>query len=261
MSTCRCGKLTRDDAWLCEECVGTLVRLLSEMTWLCDELQVTRLRLRSPRLGATRGGANGLPWSEEAALTVNALHAMLVGWVRICEEESVHAGTLPPPADTVLAMAVWLVARVPKIALREWGPEMLREVDNLVDGALGIINNPPAWSPIGTCRDPECGARIYAPLDATVVECPACGGSHVASDLRAESLRIAEQMLMSEDEIIACCIDLGVIRSDQAAHLRRLVVRWRGAGKLRTPTDGPDGLPWHRLGDVLAMLEQRKASA
>ena len=90
---CRCGRPTRDAAYVCDYCADQLARALGDVPWLANELEVTITRQKGVdyrRVGGGSGGkkANERPlppvWGASEART--HLKALLVSWALFAHE-------------------------------------------------------------------------------------------------------------------------------------------------------------------------------
>lgn len=92
-TTCRCGRPTRDAAYVCDDCLGRLNQSLGDVTWLSAELDTTISRSKGVDY-TSRGGARDsetpMPYHPSAAEAGRDLKAILVSWVRFCQEEQVR---------------------------------------------------------------------------------------------------------------------------------------------------------------------------
>jgi hypothetical protein len=92
-ATCRCGRPTRDAAYVCDDCSHALAAALGEVPWLETELEVTITRAKGVDYrtkGGTASSERPSPVVWSAADARAHLRAVLVSWVRFCHEESVR---------------------------------------------------------------------------------------------------------------------------------------------------------------------------
>jgi len=189
MTTCRCDRPTRDDAYVCDDCADELGRALGDVTWLVEELETTITKQR----GKTESGGGGasaekpLPYHEAAAEALRNLRALLVLWVRFCSEEGVRSSDPRDglPEDNLPAMSRWLLWRVDGLTLHDIGPEAHDEITNAVATCRRVIDRAPERQYVGPCA---CGRDLYRKPGAQVVRCRFCEAEYDA-DALTNSLR------------------------------------------------------------------------
>jgi hypothetical protein len=184
--TCLCGAPTRDDAYVCDNDLGHLARALGEVPWLDEQLTITMSR-ESGVDYATMGGSP----SSETPLSVNAgaleahinLRAVLVTWVRFCEEESIRhqARTDALPANTLPAISRWLLWRVDGLAFSDLGFDAYSEITRAVGRARMTIDRPAEKVYAGPC---ECGRDLYAKPGAKLTKCRGCEREYDVDEMR-----------------------------------------------------------------------------
>src|SRR4051812_39492595 len=133
-TTCRCGKPTRDDAYVCDTCTEELSRALGDIPWIDDELETTitkRKGIDYRRVGGGTGGKREQPSPPEwtASNARGHLKAVLVAWVLYCSEERTRNSSPHQeiPDDTLPAISRWLMWRVDGLALDDIGPDAVDE--------------------------------------------------------------------------------------------------------------------------------------
>lgn len=186
MSECRCGKATRDEAYVCDPCGDDLGKALGDVPWLDVELEVTITRQK----GATYDGSNTAgaetptPVHWAAAEVRQHLHGLLVSWIRMCAEEGVRSTDHRPglPEDNLTAMARWLLWRVDGLQLHEAGSDAVDEITSAVAHCHRLIDRPPERRYIGPCR--VCERDMYALTLGTNVTCDGCGATFSVEALR-----------------------------------------------------------------------------
>lgn len=174
--TCNCGKATRDEAYVCDECLSDLARALGDVPWLVEQLDITLTKAR----GVDYAAMGGSPSSEKPLMlpfaayeAANGLRRALVTWIRFCDEESVRnqspkAGL---PADTLQAMSAWLLWRVDGLGLSDLGSDAVSEITRAVGRARMVIDRPAERRYAGPC---ECGRDLYSKPGAKLTKCKGC---------------------------------------------------------------------------------------
>ena len=89
---CRCGKPTRDAAYVCDDCQHALSVALGEVPWLAEELEISVSRQKGANYAGTtaRGTERPSPVNWGAAEARGHLRAVLVSWARFSREEGVR---------------------------------------------------------------------------------------------------------------------------------------------------------------------------
>lgn len=158
-TTCQCGRPARDAAYLCDECCDRLARDLGDVAWLDEELEITITKARAiPNEGGSRNAETALPWHEAASEARRHMKARLVSWVLFCDDEQVRS-TDPRhglPADTLPALARWLLWRIDGLALLDIGPIAYDEITSDIADCRRLIDRRPERWYAGPCD--ECGA-------------------------------------------------------------------------------------------------------
>lgn len=93
MNECRCGRPTRDAAYVCDDCADLLARSLGEVPWLDEQLEVTVTRTSGidyRTLGGAKATETPSPVHWAASEARGHLKSLLVSWVRFAHEENVR---------------------------------------------------------------------------------------------------------------------------------------------------------------------------
>ena len=184
MSECTCGKPTRDDAYVCEDCLTALAKALGNMTWLDEQLEVTLTKQRAtPTEGdpPTVSRNLPLPYHPHAANALHHLRATLVSWVRFCQDKQVRSRGehIEDPANTLPAMSRWLLWHVDGLGLHDLGPTAVDEIIEAEARAMRVIDRPAERKYVGPC---ECGRDLYAKPGAKEATCVGCEGVYQVAE-------------------------------------------------------------------------------
>lgn len=255
MSECRCGRPTRDDAYVCDACADGLARALGDVPWLNEELETTITRQRAlPTEGGSASTETPLPWHEQASDARRNLHGLLATWCRFCNEESVRHSSPRDglPEDDLTAMSRWLLWRVDGLALHDIGPEAVDEVTNAVAECERLIDRRPDRWYAGPCtellEEVVCNADLYAKRATGDVECRTCGAVYDVAARRDWLLAEAEDRLADASTVARAVSWLGA----EALTPARV---WKWAERGRIVAKGHDGKrPLYRIGDAIDLL-------
>lgn len=268
---CRCGRPTRDAAYVCDHCSDELAKALGDVPWLSEELQITASRQKGVdyrRGGGGKGGKKAaempLPvhWGASEART--HLKALLASWVRFCADEQVRSTDQKnnTPTDDMSAMSRWLLWRVDGLALHEIGPDAVDEIVTAVgnDGTNGkptsgcyraIDNAPDKWF-AGPCNADtegvECGADLYALSQKGEVTCHVCSTAYDVAERRTWLLNAAQDRLADATELARSVSWLGSRTLN-----RDRVYQWAKRGRI-TAKAHLEGKPLYRIGDAIDLL-------
>jgi hypothetical protein len=201
-SVCNCGRPTRDDAYVCEDCLSSLFAALGEIPALDDELETTITRQRAlPTEGGAASAEAPMPWNQRASEARRHLRHTLVTWVRHCIEDDIRSSDPNTgwPADTIAAMSRWLMWRVDGLGLNDLGPDAVEEITNAVASCWRVVDRPAERTYHGPCT---CGRDLYAKPRAATVTCPACETEHDIAALETRNRGLIETRLWTLDELM-----------------------------------------------------------
>lgn len=255
MSECRCGVQTRDDAFVCDQCGDELAQALNEMEWLDDELEITIGRHRGidyRALGGSAGAEAALPWHEAASEARRHLRAVLVSWVRFCDEEGVRNSDpgIGMPDDTMPSMARWLLWRIDGLALLDIGPEAHDEITSAVAHCRLLIDRRPEREYVGPC---ECGRDLYRRPGAPTVKCRHC---EVETDPEAMLTWMRDQVA---DRLVTAMEGAGLLSKFGLPTTPRIIYGWVERKRL-TPHSGDGKTRLYLFADLLDLAAKREAS-
>ena len=257
---CRCGRPTRDAAYVCDDCSESLARALGEIPWLDEELEITVSRQKGMdyrRVGGGKGGKKPaerpLPADMGASEARTHLKGVLVSWVRYSVEERVrnsspHQGI---PADTLPAISRWLLWRVDGLALLDIGPEAVEEVTSAVAHCHRLIDRPADRQYLGACDQCDDG-RIYARPGSRWARCEACDVAEDADARRSKLLDELDDRLCTASEIARLSTYMA-LKADRET-VRKRVNQWHARGTIAKEAAFTDE-PAFRFGIVRRLLE------
>jgi hypothetical protein len=264
--TCKCGRPTRDAAYVCDDCADLLARSLGDIPWLDEQLDVTVTRssgIDYRTLGGAKATESPSPvhWAASEART--HLKALLVSWVLWCSEERVRNSdpTTGLPADNLIALSRWMLWRVDGLALHDIGGEAVSEIADAVQACHRLIDRHPERQYLGPCEACESG-RVYARPGSKRATCDACDASTDAEAVRAKLLASLDDRLCTAAEIARLSTYLGLQAGRE--QVRKRINQWHSRDQIETHAAFSDE-PAFRFGEVYAMLVgdeyARKASA
>lgn len=198
---CRCGKPTRDAAYVCDDCLDSLGRALGDVTWLAGEMPTTIARQKgADYTGSTsRGAETPSPVHWGASEAWGHLKALLVSWALFCDAEGVRSADTRPgmPQDTHIALARWLLWRVDGLGLHDIGAEAVDEITSAVAHCHRLVDRPPEKRYAGPCT---CGRDLYHRPGATEVTCGLCGEEHnVAAVYEAMRAKVMGRLVTARE--------------------------------------------------------------
>lgn len=181
-----CGAPTRD-LWLCPGDIRALADLLTAAPGLISDLQVTMAR--QDAIGSSdeprRGSTTPLPLNPDAMQALGQLRAA-------CRRIIQHQGLLRHPQVWATTTAGWADAG-----------DIFAELDRAIGRARRVIDRRASRWYYGDCE--MCAAmghvtQLYAPPDATRIECPRGDHSFDATILKGRQWQAADSMLVARPE-------------------------------------------------------------
>ena len=230
-----CGRPTRDVLLLCETCRWALECDLGDVPWLDEQLELVLRRdaVISEHAGG-RSAETPLPLHTGALEARSQLRATLVGWVRDLAETGGDAY----PADTMPAMALWLLARINRIVVHPAADDVHAEIVGAVRYAWRVVDLPANRTtfPVGPCPEAGCQGevRVFIPARPDVsprMECQACETRWETSQWYRAGRRILERrgVTLPRVDVQVAALTLGVTD--------RTIRRWVEAGRLANHGD------------------------
>lgn len=263
---CKCGRPTRDAAYVCDECADLLARSLGDIPWLDEQLEITVTRsagIDYRTLGGAKATESPSPvhWAASEART--HLKALLVSWVLFCEAEGVRNSdpAIGLPADNLGALSKWMLWRVDGLALHDIGAEAVAEIADAVQTCHRLIDRHPERQYLGACEICETG-RIYARPGGKWATCNSCDAGTDADAVRTKMLKQLDDRLCTAAEIARLSTYLGLQANRE--QVRKRINQWHKR-ELIEPHAAFSDEPAFRFGTVYEMLAkseyEQKASA
>lgn len=259
MSECRCGRPTRDDAYVCETCGDLLARALGDVPWLAGELEVTITKQKGVdyrKVGGGKGGKKAnerpLPASWGASEARGHLKALLVSWALFCSAESIRhrESSNDLPADDLVALSRWLIWRVDGLMLHDIGTEAVDEITSAVAHCHRLIDRPADRQYLGTC--PTCmSGKLYGKAGSQWANCEECQTTHDAEAIRVRLLAELDDRLCTAAEIAKLSTYLG-LKADRE-QVRKRINQWHRRGLLVEHPSIADEMTF-RFGEVYSRL-------
>ncbi len=231
---CRCGRPT--DKFYCDDCAQSFSVALGEIPWVERELDITITRQQAATWnGGSHSPETALPFHPSASDARGNLRAVLVAWVRFCDEEAIRHQSPAHglPTDTLTAMSRWLMWRVDGLALHDIGPEAVDEITSAVAHCRRLIDRPLDRQFLGRCEQCEKvgdEGRLYARPGSILATCNNCGDVIDAERLKTRLLAELDDRLCTAAEIAHLSTYLGLdANRDQVRkrintwHRRRLI--------------------------------------
>lgn len=261
---CRCGKPTRDSAYVCDGCGNLLARALGDVPWLAEQLDIAITKQRAAATGnGARSTETALPWHQKAAEAKRTLHGLLAMWCRFCSEEHITKAALP--SDTLPAMSLWLLECIHGLTLRDIGPEAVDEITDAVAECRRIVFYKRRTRVyIGPCegRDAgddeagvimeDCPGHVYAEEFDPVGYCDDCGRGYTVVIKKANLEKELADRLCPVAEIARFTTYLGL--DVPRERVRRQIHSWVKRGRITAASHTPEGEPLYRYETVRVLL-------
>jgi len=255
----------RTAAYLCADCALALrdslvilcVRSLDgngvPQSCLLDELRMTATH--QARISENVGGPGAeipLPFHIKAMAHLRGTTSALHRWAF---EYGLGNATDPFSADIRRASSPygygqWLIRNIIRIMKFESCGQFAIDVEHRIGSITRIIDRPPVQWFAGPC--PECGADLYGQDGKDVVKCRECSGTFDRGERRDELLAMVTDVLATAAEI------------SRATHLIDarvtpvMLTHWHHRGRLPRRGANAAGDALYRMGDVLAVINERE---
>ncbi len=255
-TTCTCGRATRDEAFMCDDCGDELARLLGDVPAIVEDLDITITGQRGKAPASGRSATTALPWNDKAAVVLQALRNELVNAVRTCIEDQVRNSSPYPgwPDDTLPAISAWLLWRVDGLAFHEEGPGLMRRLASIEGRAIRAVDRRPDVQYLGSCIAPSCDGGIYAEVGDLVGHCrrPECRAPYKVDASRRTLEAALDARLCTAAEIAHLATYLGLRAKREA--VRKRVNQWHTRGLVTPKSHAENGDPRFAYGEVRGLL-------
>lgn len=227
---------------ICAACAGDLARDLGKVPGLAVELDVS-LAKQTPGSGQRGSGERGLPYDLGASEAADQLRAVLVGWVRVLQDERSEAW----PVDVLAEMARWLSMRLGRLERHPAAVETHWEITDAVRRAEKAVDRPEGRTYAGPCD--ECQQDLYAKPGATLVRCKGCGWEC--------GVEARQEWLWSQlDDRLAGAADVAHVVSGQLGITvsAERVRQWAARGRIVGHGTDRRGRRLYQIGEVRQMV-------
>lgn len=264
-NTCTCGTPTRDNAYVCENCLTLLANALGDVKWLEEQLEISITRQKGAGMtGGPNSGESALPWNEWASRAERQLRNALGGWVRVCEDSGVrNAGARNDlPADNLSSMATWMLWRVDGLAWHDFGTEVVHDITRAASEAFRCVTwKSEARKYLGSCDEPHpddetlpCPGDVYAETDAEFGACDYCATPYPVQQRRDDMRKVLDDRLFTAAEIAGLSVHLGLDLPREV--VRKRLNQWSRRDQIAVKGHTPEGDPTYRFGDVEVLLHK-----
>lgn len=241
MSTClACRDNPVADTFACTDCMDEYHGLLPRVPDLARDLDIEITR--QARKGGSSGGnrvrnfERPLEFNQAASDALGQLRAVLVS---TCLTLALGQRL---PADTIDAMAEWLIANEAAVPLRPEAGDMIVGLQAAVKRGQAVIDNPPERIYMGNC---PCGAELMADKDADFIQCPSCGTTWNTADVVDHRNQVARDHLLPLSDVARLSrIPKGTLDS------------WVKRGRLTHVGQDGTGVRLYPYGDALGLRAQ-----
>lgn len=209
------------------------------------------------------------PWDERARTAQQHLRTTLVGWLRVlqgdiapysgptcvrCGHRScAHLELSRTPADTLAAMARWLIRQQDRLLTGRHAPETVDGICEAIHQARRVIDRHAGRIYAGPCN--VCGTDLLARPSHREVLCRTCD---LVYDVAARQDWMREQV---EDQL-AHSVAISGMLSQLGLEIAASTIRYWGRQKwILARGQDQRNRPLYRIGDVMARHEQRRRRA
>lgn len=275
MTTCTmpdCDRPTRDDAFVCDDCLDDFAKVLGEVPWLGDELETTIAKQRAAT--SSDGGRAAtcscdddddkcqhslLPYHLKASELSDGLRQQMGLLARHCIEDGVRSSDPSDdlPANDLVALSRWLLWRVDGLAFNDMAAEFIADVTKAVRQCRRVIDLPPERAYAGPC--PECKRDLYHRPNDAEAKCHGCG----------QRWDVAEVNDWMQDRIREHMTDRLVTAREGATLLsrfgletgQRTIDKWHERGKVAEAGHDAKGRRLFRWEDLLTLAARHERAS
>jgi len=239
----QCGRPS-PNAVICGACTDSLAAALTMAASIAPDLDDAIARqLRHGSGGRRSGDEQPLPVDLRASDARRELATVLLEAV-----SDVISGPWPPA--TITAMAEWLIARMPELAVHPLAGHEYYAIRRAVTRAAMVLDGPPPRQYAGPC--PDCHADVLGQPGAPMARCKGCG-RQVEVAAQQDAMRAAmDDMLFTAAELVSMARALGQLVSEFT--VRSWVHRGQLVAKGTRPRGNGQPMATYRFGDVLILI-------
>lgn len=236
---------------LCFDCLGKLRKIIIGIKDIVNELQiqVTRQDVGAPSVGSSSNYYEpGVSFDIDASHSAKAVSDVLSRWFSPTGKHSVEILSHGPVRDRLLAF--WHIQNYVRTGRMETGPEMYRQMEQVLKQAESVIDRKPNKIWIGDC---DCGRCLRSFPDEKTLVCT-CGISWNVADCRAKLVSLGSEQVVS-------CRDAEDLGEVFGAKISQHTVRsWRRRRKLDcvvcVQENATCNTHLYRFGDILELHKQ-----
>lgn len=249
MTDCICGRLARDERFICDTCTDWLADTLASLPHIEAELGLTLTKQRrfDSQTGGARGNVETLPFNVAASRALARLdHAVTLLLTRC---------GYPRDGARLFVAVTMLLPRVDHIAAHQWAADTVLELDRVVAQSIRVIDRPPSRNYAGPCD--QCGHDLYAVGGKPTVTCRECGIEYNLTARREWLLARVHDQLATAVEISRALTSLELpVTADR-------IRQWKTRERIEVKAHDRIGRPLYRVGDVVDLLVEaaQRASA
>lgn len=223
----QCKVTIADDRNVCPACAADLQQHLAELPALVADLDRTMARLRNGNSDGSKGAETPMAYDVLASEALSQIRVVLVGWTRDLEEDPTRQ-----PADTLPAIATWLLARLHRLLAHPAAADICTEIANCTAQGKRAVFGPKPRTYLGPCGEATpagpCPEDVYAALGREYTSCWECGATHGVTGRREALLATLEDRLYTAAEISDLHSHIGY--PGTRVQLRALINTWAHRG-------------------------------
>lgn len=260
----RCARPAHEGWTICDQHSWELERNLGDIPALAAELDITLSRqTASGQRNGARSSEKPLAFDYGASEAAFVLRNALVGWVRDLEPDPGPGHDWP--ADTLDAMARWLLGRIDELRTHPAAEEVVGEISAAVRECTRAIDRRAGRVYAGRCLasrpEGECQVELYARPDKATIKCSGCGATYTLAERRAAMVAWAADRLCTIREIVWLAAMSGQYPETKRTENR--LNKWVERGVISPVGVNIHGRETYRFSDVMDALtkaDTRKAN-
>lgn len=243
--SCTCGKPTRDQRTLCDDCIEQLARSLGNVPAVIAELDITLSRQRRFTDEHSNSDGDALPYNLAASRARTRLTDALSSVATRLSVTLHHAQPANLTGDNLAALSAYLLRQLNQLVTQPWAADALN-ITRVVDHCINVIDRPPARIYAGPCD--TCGHDLYARSGKRDVTCYDCGLVYDLAARREWLLSVVEDQLATAVEIARALTTLELPVT--AERIRQ----WKHRERIEARARDRLGRPLYRVGDIIELV-------